>query len=130
MGRQWTDEDIASVRQMLADGLTCAEIAERLGRTTLGVQQFVWRHRLRGRSSQRPSLRERVLTVLRRAPNRRATCAEIARLTGLRVFTVSAVLHRMLGEEHPPVTVCRLVGERMRRDGRMQRFHFTEAALV
>ena len=130
MGRQWTDEDIASVRQMLADGLTCEQIAERIGRTTLGVQQFVWRHRLRGRSSQRPSLRDRVLAVLRRMPHRRATCAEIASQTGLRVFTVSAVLQRMLGEQPPPVTVRRLAAERVRRDGRKQRMWYTEAALV
>lgn len=45
MTRSWTPEDVERVRELVAEGLTVAEIAERLERTPAALRALANRHR-------------------------------------------------------------------------------------
>lgn len=44
MGARYTEGELASVREMVAGGMTDGEIAERLGRTPRSIESARWIH--------------------------------------------------------------------------------------
>lgn len=49
MGARYTEGELASVREMVAGGMTDGEIAERLGRTPSGIASARWIHGILGK---------------------------------------------------------------------------------
>ena len=66
MGARYTEVELASVREMVAGGMTDGEIAERLGRTPKGIESARWIHGI-SRGGKKPQRRfsEREDEVLR-----------------------------------------------------------------
>lgn len=66
MGARYTEGELASVREMVAGGMTDAEIAARLGRTPSGIASARWMHGIpRGGKKPQRGFSEREDEVLR-----------------------------------------------------------------